>query len=87
MEIDVRLPVLIFAIFAITPAIAATDAELKETMATFLNLDGHLCARAVDIRALKLESKYEVTCIEYRGGSGTARYIFDAKTGKGFKSN
>lgn len=82
-----RVPITLFALLATTPAIAATDAELKEVMATFLNVDGHLCARAVDIRPLKLENQYEVTCIEYRGGSRTVRYIFNAKTGKGFKSN
>jgi hypothetical protein len=82
-----RLLAAILATLAIAPAVAATDAELKETMATFLNLDGHLCARALEIRALKIENQYEVTCIEYRGGSGTVRYIFNAKTGKGFKAN
>ncbi|MEZ5822316.1 MAG: hypothetical protein R3D82_16080 [Xanthobacteraceae bacterium] len=75
------------AIFMTAPAFAATDAELKEMMATFLNLDGHLCAKAVEIRPLKLDDQYEVTCVEYRGGSGKVRYIFNAKTGKGFKAN
>lgn len=66
---------------------AATDAELKKTMATFINLNGLLCAKAIDIRPLQLPKKYEVTCVQYRGGTGTVRYIFDAETGVAFKAN
>ena len=69
------------------PAFAMSEQELKEVMAAMLNLDGHLCARVVEIRALQIRNQYEVQCIEYRGGSGQVRYIFDASTGKGFKAN
>lgn len=75
-----------FLAVALVPANAATDAELKETMATFINLNGLLCAKVTDIRPLRLEKKFEVTCIEYRGGAGTVRYIFDGNTGKAFKA-
>lgn len=51
--------------------------ELKEIMATMINLRGHLCATVTDIRPLRFGNQFEVTCIEYRGGSGEVRYIFD----------
>jgi hypothetical protein len=68
------------------PVFGATDAELKEMTATILNLGGHLCARVVEIRPLKLDGQFEVTCIEYRGGSGQVRYILDARAGTAFKA-
>ena len=59
--------------------------ELKELVATTLNLGGHLCAKVTNIRPLTLENRYEVTCIEYRGGGAKVTYIFDAGTGKAFR--
>ena len=53
-------------------------AEYGETIATGLNLNGLLCARVVDVKPLRVNSDtFEVTCIEYRGGSGKVRYIYD----------
>lgn len=77
---------LTIALAILSPANAATDAELKETMATFINLNGLLCAKVTNIRPLKLNNKFEVMCIEYRGGAGTVRYIFDGNTGIAFKT-
>lgn len=74
-------------VLSATSVSAATDAELKEMTATLLNLGGHLCARVVDIRGLRIENQFEVTCIQYRGGSGQVRYIFNARTGKAFKAD
>jgi hypothetical protein len=68
------------------PAHAMTKEELKTVMATMLNLNGHLCAEVIDIRPLQVANQFEVTCIEYRGGSGRVRYIFDGNTGKAFKA-
>lgn len=67
-------------------AAAQSKDELKETTATILNLNGLLCAKVVEIRPLEMANQYEVTCIEYRGGSGTVRYILNAATGKAFKA-
>jgi hypothetical protein len=75
-----------FLFFLASPAFAATDAELKEMTATILNLNGHLCARVVEIRPLRIEGQFEVTCIEYRGGSGQVRYILNARAGTAFKA-
>lgn len=68
------------------PASAMTDSELKQMTAFIINSNGHLCAEVVDIRGLALKDQYEVTCIEYRGGSGTVRYIMNARQGTAFKA-
>lgn len=65
-------------------ASAASESELKAQIATIINLNGHLCASVTDVRPLQIKDKYEVTCIEYRGGSGTVRYILDAMKGIAF---
>jgi|GEM_PF-1324735 len=81
---------LIFMCTVATPSAAkfsgASDAEMKEMVATFINLNGLLCASVEELRPLKLKDQWEVTCIEYRGGTGTVRYIFNARTGIAFKS-
>ncbi len=66
-----------------TSSYQTKDAE--EQMATMLNLNGLLCAKITSIRPLVLDKKYEVTCIEYRGGSATVTYIYNGKTGKAFR--
>lgn len=60
--------------------------ELLEKIATVINLNGHLCASVTDVRPLELQDVYEVTCIEYRGGSGEVRYIMNARQGSAFKA-
>lgn len=65
---------------------AASPEELKEMVATIINLNGHLCAKVTEIRPLQIKDTYEVTCIEYRGGSGTVRYILDALKGTAFRA-
>lgn len=61
---------------------ALTDAELRKMTAAIINMNGLLCARVVDIRPLPV-GKYifEVTCIEYRGGTGRKVYLMDAARG------
>jgi hypothetical protein len=66
---------------------AAQSGDAKEIAATILNLNGFLCATVTDIRTLTLENQFEVTCIEYRGGSGKVRYILNGKTGTAFKAD
>ncbi len=60
--------------------------ELLEKIATVINLNGHLCASVTDVRPLELKDVYEVTCVEYRGGSGEVRYIMNARQGSAFKA-
>lgn len=62
-------------------ASAASEAELKEKVATLINLNGHLCASVTDVRPLEIAGNFEITCVEYRGGSGTVRYILNAAKG------
>lgn len=64
----------------------AIDNETKEMIATVINLNGLLCATVTDVRKLQIANQYEVTCIEYRGGSGTVRYIVDFSKGTAFKA-
>jgi hypothetical protein len=59
--------------------------EVVELVAAGLNLNGHLCAELIGLRALELESKYEATCIVYRGGSAQKSYIIDAPQGVAFE--
>lgn len=60
--------------------------QLLEKIATVINLNGHLCASVTDVRPLELKDVYEVTCVEYRGGSGEVRYIMNARQGSAFKA-
>lgn len=60
-------------------------ADLEEMIATGINGNGFLCATVLEVRPLTLESKYEVTCIAYRGGSGRKTYIIDALNGIAFE--
>ena len=63
------------------------NAVLNEQIATVLNLNGLLCANVVSVRPLEVRpNHYEVTCVEYRGGSGEVRYIMDAAKGTAFKA-
>jgi hypothetical protein len=65
----------------------ASPEQLKQLVATFINLNGLLCAEVKDLKPLELKNQWEVTCIEYRGGSGTVRYIFNAETGTAFRAD
>jgi hypothetical protein len=78
----------IAAFLVVSPTIgrAEVDRETGELIATMLNLNGLLCASVVDFRKLEIANQVEVTSIEYRGGSGTVRYILDLSTGKAFKA-
>ena len=79
-----RLMLRVAALMVATPALAQSDHDLKEMVATMINMNGFLCATVKDIRPLQIADQYEVTCIEYRGGSGTVRYILDARKGVAF---
>lgn len=60
--------------------------ERGEMIATVLNLNGLLCARVVAVEPLRVSSDaFEVTCVEYRGGTGTVRYIVNASDGTAFR--
>lgn len=76
---------LIVALLLIAPTNASAD-QLLEKIATVINLNGHLCASVTDVRPLQMKDRYEVTCIEYRGGQGEVRYILDARKGVAFKA-
>lgn len=67
------------------PSSSATPSRNHANMATLLVLNGLLCAEAIEVRKLAQDGKYEVRCIEYRGGSGTVDYIVDLDTGKAFR--
>lgn len=55
--------------------------ELETMVATGLNMNGHLCATITDIRPLRPEGAYEVTCVAYRDGSAQKSYTVDALRG------
>jgi len=60
--------------------------EHGEVIATVLNLNGLLCARVVAVEPLQVSSDaFEVTCVEYRGGTGTVRYIVNAADGTAYR--
>ncbi len=58
--------------------------DIEKLVATGINLNGHLCARIVEIRPLKVKSTYEIACIAYRGGKAQKLYIIDALKGVAF---
>jgi hypothetical protein len=62
-----------------------SQAEIEHMVATGINKNGHLCARIVDIRPLKIKSAYEVSCIAYRGGSAKKSYVLEALKGIAFE--
>lgn len=62
-----------------------TGADLNKLVATGINLNQFLCATVTDIRPLKVESTYEVTCIAYRNGTAKKAYIVDALKGIAFE--
>jgi len=65
-----------------TNSVSSSQKEaVKEITALIINVSGYLCAKVVDIRPLTLKDRFEVTCIEYRGGSSTKTYIYDAVSG------
>lgn len=68
-----------------SPAVTADKQKeaIKKLMAMYINVNGFLCAQVTDIRQLKVGPNFwEVTCIEYGGGSAKKTYIFDSKTGR-----
>lgn len=60
---------------------ALGKAEVDKMVATGLNLNGHLCAELVEVRALRLDAQYEATCVTYGGGSSKKTYLIDALNG------
>lgn len=57
-------------------------AEAQHAVAGLINLNGHLCAKVENVQPLQMRDQvFEVTCIEYRGGSGKVRYLVDGATG------
>jgi hypothetical protein len=58
--------------------------EVNELIATGINLNDHLCAKVLEVRPLKMKSRYEVKCTSYRGGTSTKHYIIDALNGVAF---
>jgi hypothetical protein len=57
-------------------------AEAQHAVAGLINLNGHLCAKVENVQPLQMRDQvFEVTCTEYRGGSGRVRYLVDGSTG------
>ncbi|WP_148255309.1 hypothetical protein [Aidingimonas lacisalsi] len=59
--------------------------DINELVATGININGFLCASVTDIRAMKVKSVYEVTCIAYRNGTAKKTYMVDALKGIAFE--
>lgn len=80
----------IIAVMLITVSSMAVSGTLVDkfggTMATIINLNGHLCATVTGIYPLKIDNIYEVRCIQYRGGGSQVTYIVNALSGVAYKS-
>lgn len=51
-------------------------------VAALININGHLCGEVVEAHARRGSTTvFDVTCVEYRGGSTTVRYRVNGKTG------
>jgi len=56
--------------------------QARQEVAALINSNGQLCAEVVDVRPLRMrENVFEVTCVEYRGGSSRVRYLVDGPNG------
>lgn len=65
---------------------SAAMAEKGEMIATVLNLNGLLCAQVTDVKPLKVGGDvFEVTCVQYRGGSATTQYIVNSSDGTAYR--
>lgn len=55
---------------------------VAEQIALGINMAGNLCAQVVTVSQLQTGGgqAYEVTCVEYRGGTGQVRYLVDLRT-------
>jgi hypothetical protein len=62
------------------------SSDAREAAATFINLNGFLCADVISVQALQLNNTFEVTCIEYRGGSSKKTYILNTADGTAFEN-
>ena len=84
-KIIMSLMLLAYAFVASTIASASSKEDLKQTVALILNLNGHLCAKVIDISPLKIKNQYEVICVANRGGTATKNYILNAADGTAFE--
>ena len=66
-------------LYASSAQVLAQDA-LEEKIALHINLNGYLCARITNVVPIQGKDTYRVTCVEFRGGSSTATYIFAVKS-------
>lgn len=55
--------------------------EAEQLLATLINLNGMLCAEVISVTPLRTRDRYEVECIEYRGGRHRATYVVDVSRG------
>lgn len=63
------------------PGKAELLARKSEEVALLLNMNGQLCARVTQIDYLH-GKRYNVTCIRYRDGTGSATYELNLETGQ-----
>lgn len=64
------------------PITTKEQEDVKEQLATIINLNGLLCAKVLDVKHIEdLPNVYEVNCIEYGGRSETKNYILDVVKG------
>ncbi len=85
-KITTSLMLLVVCVFSASNIVHANNKEdLKQTVALILNLNGHLCAKVIDISPLKIKNQYEVICVANRGGSATKNYILNAADGTAFE--
>ncbi len=78
-----RLTAVAFLVFSGLPSASQSKEDMLKAA---INLNGLLCAKVVDTTLLKIADQLEVTCVEYRGGKGRVRYIYNLKTGRAFKA-
>ncbi len=58
--------------------------DIYKMVSVGLLLNGHLCAKLLEIRPLMVKSTYEATCIAYRNGTAKKTYIIDSLKGIAF---
>ncbi len=62
-----------------------SEQELNKLVAVGINLNSLLCASVTEIKPLKIDGRYEVTCVAFRSGTAKKAYVVDALKGVAFE--
>ncbi len=68
---------------SVTAASAYTEDQLRSGLKLFLKLQGHECAKIIDVGAREEPRAFDILCAEYEDGSGDEVKFFFQFVGAG----